>query len=51
MTANEAELIAMIRESDDHSAALMTAVEVILAYLMQGESCREPSFDPPAALT
>ena len=38
MTANEKELIKLIRENDNPEKALVTAVEVILTYLKQRES-------------
>lgn len=38
MTANEIELIKLIRENDKPTEALATAVEVILCYLKQHES-------------
>lgn len=41
MTANEQELIKIIRENDNPEKALVTAVEVILSYLAQHESSEE----------
>lgn len=38
MTANEKELIKLIRENDNPEQALATAVETILIYLKQHES-------------
>jgi hypothetical protein len=38
MTANEIELIKLIRENENPGQALSTAVEVILTYLKQHES-------------
>lgn len=38
MTANEFELINIIRENDKPEQALTKAVEIILTYLMQHES-------------
>ena len=38
MTANEIELINLIRENDNPEQALVTAVETILIYLKQHES-------------
>ena len=38
MTANEKELIKLIRENDNPEQALTTAVEIILIYLKQHES-------------
>ena len=38
MTANEIELIKLIRENDNPEQALVTAVETILTYLKQHES-------------
>lgn len=38
MTANEIELITLIRENDNPTVAISTAVEVILCYLKQHES-------------
>ena len=38
MTANEIELITLIRENENPGQALSTAVEVILTYLKQHES-------------
>ena len=38
MTANEIELINLIRENDNPGQALTTAVETILIYLKQHES-------------
>ena len=41
MTANEQELITLIRENDNPGIALTTAVETILLYLTQHESFEE----------
>lgn len=41
MTANEQELIKLIRENDNPEIALITAVETILIYLKQHESFEE----------
>ena len=38
MTANEIELINLIRENDNPEQALTTAVDIILLYLVQHES-------------
>ena len=38
MTANEIELITIIRENENPGQALATAVEIILIYLKQHES-------------
>ena len=38
MTANESELIRLIRENDNQEEALITAVNVILSHLKQHES-------------
>ena len=38
MTANETELINLIRENDNPEQALVTAVDIILLYLTQHES-------------
>lgn len=38
MTANEKELIKLIRENDNPEQALATAVKIILIYLKQHES-------------
>ena len=38
MTANEIELIKLIRESDNPEQALSTAVDIILLFLTQHES-------------
>ncbi len=38
MTANELELIKLIRENDNPEQALMTAAVIILGYLKQHES-------------
>ena len=38
MTANELELINIIRENDKPEEALATAVDIILLYLVQHES-------------
>ena len=41
MTANEKELIKLIRENDNQGQALVAAVETILLYLGQHESFQE----------
>jgi hypothetical protein len=41
MTANEKELIQLIRENDHPQIALVTAVETILLYLKQHGSSQE----------
>ena len=41
MTANEQELINIIRENDNPVQALSTAVDIILLYLVQHESSQE----------
>ena len=41
MTANEIELLNIIRENDNPETALMTAAVIILGYLKQHESCEE----------
>jgi hypothetical protein len=41
MTANEKELIQLIRENDHPEIALVTAVETILSYLKQRVSSQE----------
>ena len=41
MTANEQELINLIRENDKPGQALMTAAVIILGYLKQHESSEE----------
>ena len=38
MTANEIELINIIRENDNPEKAIATAVDIILLYLVQHES-------------
>ena len=38
MTANEVELINLIRENDNPARALATAVDIILTFLKQHES-------------
>ncbi len=38
MTANEIELINLIRENDNPEQALSTAVNIILSFLEQGQS-------------
>lgn len=38
MTENEMELIRIIRENDNPTSALMTAVLIVLGYLKQDES-------------
>ena len=44
MTANEKELINLIRENDNPEQALVTAVETILIYLKQHESFEVQAF-------
>ena len=46
MTANEQELIKLIRENDNPEQALMTATVIILDFLKQHESSevREPAY-------
>lgn len=41
MTANEKELITLIRENDNPEQALMAAAVIILGYLKQHESSEE----------
>lgn len=41
MTRNELELLNMIREHDNPEIALETALEIIISYLEQHESCDE----------
>lgn len=41
MTANEQELINLVRENDKPEQALATAVKIILLYLGQHESSQE----------
>ena len=41
MTANETELINIIRENDNPARALATAVDIILAFLKQRGSSEE----------
>jgi hypothetical protein len=41
MTYNEMELINMIRNHDDAKRALITATNIIIAYLTLHESCQE----------
>ena len=41
MTANEMELIKLIRENDNPQQALMAAVVIVLGYLKQLESFEE----------
>ena len=50
MTANELELINLIRENDNPGQALMTAAVIILGYLKQHESSVKPSADVLQAL-
>ena len=38
MTANEVELIKLIRENDNPARAIVTAVDIILSFLKQHES-------------
>ena len=40
MTANEIELLNIIKENDNQETALMTAAVIILGYLKQHESCQ-----------
>ena len=41
MTANEKELVRIIRESENREQAMLTAVEIILSVLMRPESFEE----------
>lgn len=41
MTRNELELLNMIRSHDNPEIALETALEIIISYLEQCESCDE----------
>ena len=50
MTANEIELINLIRENDNPGQALTVAVETILIYLKQHESSEVQSADVLQAL-
>ena len=43
MTNNEKELIRIIRENDNPEQAMLIAVETILSFLEQHESCQEPN--------
>ncbi len=43
MTANEKELINIIRENDNYERALLTAIDIILLSLVQPESYPTPS--------
>jgi hypothetical protein len=43
MTANEKELLKIIREHDNPERALMTATAIILGFLKQHGSSEEPS--------
>lgn len=43
MTKNEQELIDIIRSSDDHTKAMVIAIDIICQYLRQHESSTEPS--------
>lgn len=45
MTKNERELVTLIRENENQGRALVTAVEIITAYLVQCESYRVPFAD------
>ena len=45
MTANEIELINLIRENENPNQALTTAVETILIYLKQHESSEVQAVD------
>ena len=47
MSNRETELLHIIRGADDPEAALKTAAEIIIAFLAQHESCREPSAGCP----
>lgn len=50
MTANETELIEMIRNDKKPGDALLIAAGIILSYLMPDESYREPFADPQPEL-
>ena len=41
MTANEEELINLIRENDNPARALATAVDIVISFLKQHESSEE----------
>ena len=43
MTANEKELISLIRENDNQEEAITTAVSIILSVLEQHESYQAPT--------
>lgn len=45
MTSNEKELLSLIRESDNHFQALVTAVEIVSTFLERSESYQAPSAD------
>lgn len=45
MTANEIELINLIRENDNPTQALMASAVIILGYLKQHEALQELSVD------
>ena len=45
MTEKEKELIQIIRSSEDPEQALITAVEIIVKFLQQGESSQERNLD------
>ena len=45
MTANERELINIIRESENKEQALLTATLIICSVLEQSLSCQAPSAD------
>lgn len=42
MTANEVELIKLMRENDNPAQAIATAVDIILSFLKQHESSEVP---------
>ena len=50
MTANEVELLKLIRENDAPEQALMTAAVIILGFLKQHESSEEQVAAVPAVL-
>ena len=43
MSETELKLLSMIRENDNPERAFVTALEIIIKYLMQSESFEEPS--------
>ena len=45
MTEKEKELIQIIRNSENPEQALITAVEIIVRFLQQGESSQERNLD------